>query len=167
VFTPAVRYILLGLWLLAVVVAVVPARHLQDHPHWSRVQWVPYGGPLRFDDIVRNVVLYAPFGFLLAGDRRAGRFWTVAGCALAISLTTEVTQLFSHSRVPSASDLVSNTTGALLGFGLGQARRMRRGGDDEPSMPDDARPVRQAQVGADGEAAPSPSSSRAPSTPAS
>jgi glycopeptide antibiotics resistance protein len=124
--TPTLRYTLLGLWLSAVVIAVVPARHIQDHPHWSRVVWVPYSSPLRVGDIVRNIVLYTPLGLLLAGNRRVGRAWQVAACAVAISFATEFSQVFSHSRVPSASDLVSNTTGALLGFVIGTARERRR-----------------------------------------
>jgi VanZ family protein len=83
------------------------------------VAWVPFGNPpLRTGDIVRNTVLYLPLGVLLGGDRRA---WQVAGAALALSAVTEFTQVFSHGRVPSATDVTTNVLGALAGLAARRA----------------------------------------------
>jgi glycopeptide antibiotics resistance protein len=116
---PRVRTTLLGLWLALVVLFVVPWGRFQDHAHWQRVVWVPFGNPpLRIGDIVRNTVLYLPLGALLAGHRPA---WHITGYALAISTATELTQVFSHGRVPSATDVTTNVLGALAGLAARRA----------------------------------------------
>jgi len=73
-----------------------------------------------------------PFGWFVAGIRPdgGGRWGWREGLAcrgplvtavllgLALSLATEATQIFSHRRFPSATDVVTNTTGALVGAWL-------------------------------------------------
>lgn len=103
-----------ALWTGVIVVAVVPWYRIQDHSHWAGVQWIPFQPPLRLRDIVANILFYIPFGYLClrAVDRRV---WRVVLAACALSLLTELTQVFSHGRFPSATDLVCNTAGAWLG----------------------------------------------------
>ncbi len=69
-------------------------------------------------DIATNVLLYMPLGVFLALARSAkgGRFvspWLFGG--LAVSLTMEFGQSFI-GRTPDMVDLVTNTTGFLLGY---------------------------------------------------
>ena len=126
------RLFLLLAWIALIVTAVIPWRNIQDHPHWQAIRWIPFvSTPRPTGDIVRNVVLYLPFGYLLArlsGDRV--RPWHAAAYACALSLTTEATQVFSHSRIPSATDLTCNVAGAVVGFAWG---RMWRGATERPS----------------------------------
>lgn len=81
-------------------------------------------------DTALNVVLFVPLGFfvpLLYGRfRRIGR--TAAAGAL-LSLTVEVVQLFGMGAT-DINDLLTNTAGTLLGYGLFAllARRSRRTG---------------------------------------
>jgi glycopeptide antibiotics resistance protein len=122
------RPVALLAWLLLVLVVTVPWASYVEHPHWSHVVWVPFSGPFRPFDIVLNVVLYMPLGFLLA---RRGRPWwgdlALAGLlALAVSTGVELSQVWSHARFPSATDVVMNVTGALLGVVLGRRARARR-----------------------------------------
>jgi VanZ family protein len=68
-------------------------------------------------DILQNVILFLPMGFL---RRLAGRrLWRAAALGAAVSLCVESLQVFIPGRVPSAYDLVTNSGGALLGAVLG------------------------------------------------
>jgi len=100
---------------------------LQNHPHWMKVQWIPFvTPPVKVIDIVVNILLYWPFGYWFgkqAGDAHAWR----RAClyALALSLATEWTQLYSHSRFPSLTDTTCNLIGTALGA-LAAARGLTR-----------------------------------------
>ena len=76
--------------------------------------------PIKLVDILLNVALYVPFGYWLtrwAGRRRAGLAVASAG---VLSLVTEWTQLYSHSRFPSLTDVTCNVFGALVGVWIAQ-----------------------------------------------
>ena len=85
------------------------------------MQWIPFvTPPVTVVDILVNVALYLPFGYWLtrwAGRRRAGLAVASAG---VLSLATEWTQLYSHSRFPSLTDVTCNIIGSLLGVWLAQ-----------------------------------------------
>jgi glycopeptide antibiotics resistance protein len=107
----------------------VPWTSAQDHAHWSRVVWVPFTTPppLTIPDVLLNVVLYVPFGWIhaRAGARRRPRGVSGAvGWAAALSLATEATQVYSHGRFPSMTDVTLNGLGALAGA-LAARRRAR------------------------------------------
>ncbi|MEQ1573030.1 MAG: VanZ family protein [Vicinamibacterales bacterium] len=110
----------LGLWTLVILMAVVPWRNYTDHVHWGWVQWIPFTTPpVKARDIIANILIYVPFGYLYA-RQRAGcrRAWRIIGYAATLSLATEATQLFSHTRFPSSGDWVCNVTGAWMGMKL-------------------------------------------------
>jgi glycopeptide antibiotics resistance protein len=111
----------LMLWALLICACVIPWADLQNHSHWSRVQWIPFvTPPVKVIDIVINVLLYVPFGYLFA--RWRGRRGTTLAvmCAGTLSLVTEWTQLYSHSRFPSLTDVTCNVCGTLVGVWLAQ-----------------------------------------------
>jgi glycopeptide antibiotics resistance protein len=100
-----------------ILVIVVPWQRFQDHTHWERVQWLPFSRPpMTARDIIANFALYVPVGDLAVRlvPRRAG-LWIVAVAAPLLSLGTEATQLFSHGRFPSMTDVTCNVAGAWLG----------------------------------------------------
>jgi VanZ family protein len=72
-------------------------------------------------DVVLNVVLYVPLGaaVCLAVYHRLRRWWVgmLVGCLAGglLSVTIEFLQLFSKSRVGSTRDMLTNTTGAIMG----------------------------------------------------
>jgi glycopeptide antibiotics resistance protein len=104
------------LWTGAILVAVVPW-DLQNHTHWAKVCWIPFvTPPVKTSDIVANLLLYLPWGFCFARRRAAPvRIGWVVAYAAALSIATEATQLFSHTRFPSATDVTCNVAGAWLG----------------------------------------------------
>jgi VanZ family protein len=108
-----------GLFLsaLAALAADYPFADWQDHPHWANVAWVPFASPpVRPVDIALNMLLFAPLGFFAGLHARS----TVRAAALAVaiglpvSLLGEWTQVYSHSRFPSATDVCSNMIGAVV-----------------------------------------------------
>lgn len=66
-------------------------------------------------DFILNMLVFAPIGILLA--IRGARFWVALVVGLGGSLSIEITQyLLATGRTADINDLVSNTTGCLLGF---------------------------------------------------
>src|SRR5882672_3710335 len=107
----------LGLWLAVIAAATVPWTDFVGHTHWQKVQWIPFSSPpIKFLDIVVNVLLYLPFGYqwVRAFPSRA-RAWQAAALAAALSLVIEGSQLYSHSRFPSLQDVVCNVFGSWVG----------------------------------------------------
>lgn len=103
-------------WVVVICACVVPWTDVQNHSHWFRVQWIPFvTPPIKLFDIVVNVALYVPFGYWFT--RWKGRRVALAvGSAVALSAATEWTQLYSHSRFPSTTDITCNLIGTLVGI---------------------------------------------------
>ena len=115
-------------WTGLIVLAVVPWGNLQNHTHWNVVQWVPFvSPPQRARDWVGNTLMYVPVGYLVMralSDRR--RIWRALAFATLLSFSTEVSQLYSHRRFPSTTDLVCNMAGAYIGVRLALRGERRR-----------------------------------------
>jgi hypothetical protein len=72
------------------------------------------------EDVLINVVAYVPLGFLLSvgyGARYGAGLGVLAAAfyASGLSLAMETVQMFLPSRIASNVDLITNSTGALLG----------------------------------------------------
>lgn len=109
------RRVPLWCWWGAIVWAIsAPWSGACTSPQWSRVQWLPFAssadGPA---DVLANCALFVPFGWSLAARvRSAARVTLAAG---ALSTSAEALQLFSLTRHPSATDVLSALAGAALG----------------------------------------------------
>jgi VanZ family protein len=73
-------------------------------------------------DVLMNVVMFMPIGFVLQLSRPRGAEPASVGAALgfgfALSLLAETVQLFAPGRFPTLIDLVTNTAGAGAGAAL-------------------------------------------------
>lgn len=106
------------LWTGVILLLVLPWTTFQDHTHWQRVAWIPFiSPPVRLRDVVVNVLLYVPWGYLFVRQMpyATRRIWIVVMLAAVLSFSTEAAQLYSHGRFPSATDLICNILGALAG----------------------------------------------------
>ena len=110
------------LWTVVIVGATtLPWSDYTGHSHWDHVRWMPFcERPLVATDIVLNVILFVPFGFLLmwAGStaRSARRATLTLILAAALSISAEYFQVYCHNRIPSATDVCTNVLGAGLGI---------------------------------------------------
>jgi VanZ family protein len=132
-----VRLLGLALAILAVLVADFPWRALQDHTHWAHVLWVPFvSPPVRLLDSLLNVLLFVPIGLFAPRSGTVRRTIVRAVLiALPVSLLGEATQLYSHGRFPSATDLVCNLIGAATGAFLTVSAQRRAGWSPGPGAP--------------------------------
>jgi glycopeptide antibiotics resistance protein len=109
-----------------ILVLVLPWLNFTSHTHWERVQWIPFvSPPIKLRDIVANILLYAPWGYFCTRWMRNGsrRVATVVMLAAVLSLATEASQLYSHGRFPSTTDLTCNIVGAFAGAMFARSRR--------------------------------------------
>jgi glycopeptide antibiotics resistance protein len=108
----------LVVWTAAIIATGVPFTNLQNHTHWYKVQWIPfYSPPVKLSDIAANIIIYMPLGFLTQPwkDVRARLKRGVIAVAL-LSTAIETTQLYSHSRFPSSTDIACDVIGAAIGI---------------------------------------------------
>jgi glycopeptide antibiotics resistance protein len=121
VSTARVRWLL---WIVVIVAIVFPWRDFQNHPHWSKVVWIPFvSRPWRISDAIANVLLYLPFGYWYARQsRRHGAGWLAIVLAAVLSFSTEYAQLYSHYRFPSLTDVTCNLLGTYAGLRVAKLR---------------------------------------------
>jgi VanZ family protein len=89
-------------------------------------------------DVVGNVLLFVPFGFLAAdtapgvrgGFRRLSAMALPVGAGALLATGIEIGQLFAPGRTAAGVDVLANTLGTLVGSGLAmrRARRVRDAG---------------------------------------
>jgi glycopeptide antibiotics resistance protein len=104
------------IWIGVIVLVVVPWGRFQDHPHWGRVDWLPFiSQPIRVRDVVANTLLYLPFGYWHRKQSLSAPVWRTVALAFGLSIAMEFTQIFSHGRFPSMRDVTCNTVGAMWG----------------------------------------------------
>ena len=101
---------------------VVSIPFVLDHPY-KPMNMTPFidvslGRGVFFRQVVLNVIMTLPFGFLfpLTGDKRAKCSATVFSCFL-MSLGIELLQPF-FDRSSDITDLITNVTGGALGYGI-------------------------------------------------
>jgi VanZ family protein len=114
------------LWLLGWAMFSVPWSSFTTRPRMEQINLVPFSNARRADQI-RNFVYYLPAGALGIGIGLSPV--TVVTAAAGLSAVAEATQVFSAGRFPSATDLMLNTAGALVGAAIALAARARARGE--------------------------------------
>ncbi len=109
-------------WLLGWAVFSVPWSSFTTQPRVEQVNLIPFQKARRADQI-RNFLYYVPAGALGLGIGLSPVATVVA--ATGLSAVAEASQIFSRRRFPSATDLMLNTAGALVGVGIMLASRAR------------------------------------------
>lgn len=81
--------------------------HRQGIPGWLNYKFI---------EAASNVVLFAPVGFVSSLAFPEKRWWQIAAFGMLVSGCIELGQLlFLHDRFASPSDIVTNTSGAVIG----------------------------------------------------
>jgi glycopeptide antibiotics resistance protein len=105
----------------------VEARLWRFHRPFSNLHLSPFGtirAQLGFGlrhsearELIGNVALFVPLGFLLpAAARTCRRLWVTLGVAAALSVLIETVQALLPSHATDVDDVILNTAGAALGF---------------------------------------------------
>ena len=94
----------------------------------SRPTLLPYwpGTAEELLQLLLNVLLFLPFGFLGPLLWRKKRPWSFAVIAVCLSLAVEAGQFVTGHRMADINDFLANSLGAVLGFLLWRLCRPRR-----------------------------------------
>ena len=96
---------------------LVPLVNLFDYETTRNIIW----------NIVGNTAMFIPSGIVLPiVYRKLDRFGKVVAAGAFISLCIEILQLPFHSRVSDIDDLILNTLGVAIGYGIYALVRSRR-----------------------------------------
>jgi glycopeptide antibiotics resistance protein len=123
------RWLILGYLIVVAYATLAPFEFVQTPEALSakiaKIKWIPFrnpetGGLHSPRDIIRNVVLFVPFGFFgffaHSNSRRAAKAtMTVAFWGLAASLLIEGLQLLTVTRATNVTDIIANTAGSYVG----------------------------------------------------
>ena len=107
-----------ALWTGLILLLVVPWLTFKNHSHWDRIAWIPFfSSEVKVRDIVANVLLYVPWGYFWARQRPdpTQRVRLVVVLAAGLSILAELSQVYSHGRFPSTTDITCNLIGAVAG----------------------------------------------------
>lgn len=83
--------------------------------HWLEPLGFAFEPTYTVLEILANVVMFVPFGVFVVLLFPRVRVWSTTLAGLATSALIEGVQLFLPTRFSTVSDLIANTTGALLG----------------------------------------------------
>ena len=70
-------------------------------------------------NLILNILMFVPFGFLLPiGIRKMRVFWRTYLCGFIMTLGIEVIQLVSGKGIFEWDDILNNTVGTMIGYGI-------------------------------------------------
>lgn len=104
--------------------------------------WID-GSKLAWRNIILNFCMFVPLGFWLPlGMKKLRRFWKTYLSGFAFSLLIECTQLFLRRGIFELDDIMGNTAGTMIGYGLfaiGAFFAVRREGSKRESSKRDSK----------------------------
>ena len=72
-----------------------------------------------FANLVGNILVFIPFGFLLPkAYPSCGRWWRVGYCEVGFVMCIELFQLFSAFGAFDVDDILLNVSGSIMGYGI-------------------------------------------------
>ncbi len=87
------------------------------HPFWSYVA-IRDGGSELIAENIMNVLVFVPMGFLLGMVFRKISLWKIIIVGFCMSMSIEALQFFFHRGVSEVDDVMHNTLGCMIGYGL-------------------------------------------------
>lgn len=85
---------------------------------WSYKEWIFGGNGKLGMEVINNILLFFPLGFLLNDVLEKASFWKVLILAMFLSITVESTQLVCKLGLFELDDIFNNTLGAIAGWCL-------------------------------------------------
>lgn len=127
----SVIYIFAIIYLAFISREPMPIHHYSINPFGAARRGLEFGGGLisgllhgtvkitnwaELRNIILNILLFFPFGYLLPRLFPRLRWWQVILLGLAFSLCIELLQLITRLGYADVDDLINNTLGAAIGF---------------------------------------------------
>lgn len=116
------NYVILAVYLFANLYLTILSRPTRIYHHMELTPFWSYAAALKRADlreeILLNIILYIPFGYLMHYAFPKMKWWTVVCLGFLLSGFTETVQLFFKLGLCEVDDLISNTLGTLAGVGL-------------------------------------------------
>ena len=111
-----------------VVLLVTLARPGMGGIYEGSANWKPFSSykeawynfqPREWRNLILNICMFIPMGFLTPiCFNKIDRAWKVYLCGLGFTLFIEITQLVTGRGVFETDDIINNTVGAMIGYGL-------------------------------------------------
>ena len=121
-----ISYIVFGayLFLLTWLVLFKFAFTIEEIPHLRQVNLIPfhYETSVAFithmKEVIYNILIFVPAGVYFTAFLGKRKWWLGIGASFFVSLTFETVQWIFSIGVSDITDLITNTTGVLVGVGL-------------------------------------------------
>ena len=91
---------------------------LELTPFWTYIAVINHTPGVRVWDIILNVVLFVPLGFLVKLLFRELKLWKMVLIAIGLSVFIETNQYFFEKGIAQFDDVMHNTIGSAIGWGL-------------------------------------------------
>ena len=95
----------------------LPAVSCEWQPFWT-YSAIAGGKHYLIADVVNNVLMFMPVGFLLGMVLNKKHWWGMLLAGMFISLTIELMQLYLHRGLCETDDIIHNTIGCFIGWML-------------------------------------------------
>ena len=100
---------------------VAEQARLELVPFWNYELIVSWKDPRDFWEVVLNIVLFIPIGFLFKGINQGIRWWHVLIVGMMLSIVIEVSQYYLHRGLCETNDVIHNSLGCMIGYLLYKA----------------------------------------------
>lgn len=97
--------------------SVSKSARIEWEPFWSYQAYL-HGRDYIFGQIVMNVLVFIPMGFLLGGILHGKGWWKALLMGLGMSLVIEVLQYVRMCGISEVDDLIHNVLGFMIGWGV-------------------------------------------------
>jgi glycopeptide antibiotics resistance protein len=116
-----IRVIILLLCLFVILYETILFRSRQDLMRFEVIPFWSYGKAFAgktfyLKEILLNILLYIPFGFMMPAVFRKMKVWQMILVFLFFSCGIELIQLFGRIGVFETDDILDNTLGGILGL---------------------------------------------------
>ena len=89
---------------------------IQPKPEWEL--WDTWPNHLQLAQMILNIILFMPIGFLLGAAMKSRNILMVLLLGCLFSLVIESIQFLTYSGVCNVNDVLHNTAGCIVGYGL-------------------------------------------------
>ena len=121
-----ISYIVFGayLFLLTWLVLFKFAFTIEEIPHLRQLNLIPFHYETsvayitHMKEVIYNILIFVPAGVYFTAFLDKRKWWLGIGASFFVSLTFETVQWIFSIGVSDITDLITNTTGVLVGVGL-------------------------------------------------